>query len=352
MAVSEDGITWYEVQDLRSLTSSYREYVVDLDAAIAAHGLRYNSTFRIRFNQVDDFQIPFDGIGLDDISIRGVDARRLTVTLPEQATEGDGLLARPGVVSVGEPVPVAVTVRLTSSLPAKLSVPPTVTIPAGSDRAPFGLTVLDNALLDGTTSVRVRAEAADHFAGEAAMDVADNETATLRVKLPPKAREGDGRLVHQGIVRVSPRPAHDVVVQLHSSDPAELEVPPTVILPAGQASAAFDLFVVDDARIDGTRMVRVTAHVDNWVDGSAAIAILDNESIGLALVLPASVAEGNGVLTNAGTVQLSGSLPTNLLVTLRSSDLTELRLPASVEVIAGAFEANFDLIPVDDAMID
>ena len=83
---------------------------------------------------------------------------------------------------------------------------------------------------------------------------ADNETATLRVKLPPKAREGDGRLVHQGIVRVSPRPAHDVVVQLHSSDPAELEVPPTVILPAGQASAAFDLFVVDDARIDGTRM--------------------------------------------------------------------------------------------------
>ena len=72
VAISEDGVTWYEVQSLRSVPSTYTQFVVDLDAAVATHGLHYNPTFRIRFNQVDDFQIPFDGLALDDISITGM----------------------------------------------------------------------------------------------------------------------------------------------------------------------------------------------------------------------------------------------------------------------------------------
>jgi len=74
VAISQDGVNWYEVQGLRNLTTNYVEYVVSLDAAVAAFGLTYNSTFRIRFNQFDNFPIQAsssDGIGLDDISITG-----------------------------------------------------------------------------------------------------------------------------------------------------------------------------------------------------------------------------------------------------------------------------------------
>ena len=74
VAISQDGISWYEIQGLRNLPGTNTEFVVDLDAAAAAHGLAYNSTFRIRFNQYDDFSIPSDGIGIDDISISGVAA--------------------------------------------------------------------------------------------------------------------------------------------------------------------------------------------------------------------------------------------------------------------------------------
>jgi uncharacterized repeat protein (TIGR01451 family) len=76
VAISPDGVNWYEVQGLRNLTTSYVQYTVNLDSAVAAFGLAYNSTFRIRFNQYGQYPINAGlnsaGIGLDDISITGV----------------------------------------------------------------------------------------------------------------------------------------------------------------------------------------------------------------------------------------------------------------------------------------
>ncbi len=69
VAISTDGVLWYEVQGLRTLTSTYTEFAVDLNAATAARGLSLNSAFLIRFNQYDDQSITFDGIAIDDITI-------------------------------------------------------------------------------------------------------------------------------------------------------------------------------------------------------------------------------------------------------------------------------------------
>ncbi len=74
VAISQDGVSWYEVQGLRNLATSYVQYTVNLDAAVAAFGLAYNSTFRIRFNQYDNYPIQAsnsDGIGIDDITVTG-----------------------------------------------------------------------------------------------------------------------------------------------------------------------------------------------------------------------------------------------------------------------------------------
>ena len=351
VAISEDGIAWYEVQSLRFLPLTYKEFTVDLDAALAAHGLRYNSTFRLRFNQVDEFQIPFDGLGLDDISINGIGARRLTIDAPSRVTEGAGLLAQ-GFVSVGAPVSAAVTVTLTSSDPARLSVPPTVTIAAGSDRAVFGLTVLDNALLEGTVAVTLRAEASQFHGDSHVIAITDNEPAFLRVILPLQATEGGDGTPSRGLVRVSTRPARDVVVELISETPDELQVPPTMTIPAGRLFGVFDLLPVDDHRLDGPQAGTVSARVAGWLADSESMVILDNDVPALFVQLPVSTSENNSAQTNAGIVRLSGFLPVNLVVHLASSDHTELLLPATVEVPAGELEAGFDLLPVDDALID
>lgn len=352
VAVSEDGFTWYEIQGLRAVPATYGEFVVDLDAAISAHQIGYNSTFRIRFNQVDDFQVPFDGLGIDDISITGTPFRRLTVSVPPQTTEGAGRLAGQGVLKAGAPVQTAVTATLTSGDTAKVQVPAQVTIPAGSDQAVFDLTVLDDALLDGTTPVTISANAPGFFGANDVINVADNETATLTVRLPPKAREGDSRMPRQGTVRTSAKPSRDVLVKLISSDTAELRVPPAVTIPQGQHAAEFDLTVVDDDRIDGTRSVSVTAHVDNWKEGADSMQVLDNDEPALFVQLPPSASEGNGILSNVALVRLSGRLPTNLVVNLTSGDTTELQVPATVVVSAGQLESTFNLIVMDDPLVD
>lgn len=71
VAISADGVSWYEVQGLRGLPLTYGAFSVDLDAVAATYGLTYNDLFRIRFNQYDNYGADSDGIAIDDVSITG-----------------------------------------------------------------------------------------------------------------------------------------------------------------------------------------------------------------------------------------------------------------------------------------
>ena len=72
VAVSEDGVTWYEIQDLRHLRSDrFTAYDIDSDVAIDQWGLSYTSQFLIRFCQYDNNPAPMDGIFLHRIELTG-----------------------------------------------------------------------------------------------------------------------------------------------------------------------------------------------------------------------------------------------------------------------------------------
>jgi hypothetical protein len=64
-----------------ALSNDWAQFTVDLDAAAAAHGLAYNSTFKIRFNQFGSSYISNQGIAIDDIAITGNLTNALSVTL-------------------------------------------------------------------------------------------------------------------------------------------------------------------------------------------------------------------------------------------------------------------------------
>jgi hypothetical protein len=70
VSISADGTTWYRVEALEAADGTWRNYVVNLDAAIAAAGISYSSNFRIKFQQYDDFSSPSDGFDFDDVSLR------------------------------------------------------------------------------------------------------------------------------------------------------------------------------------------------------------------------------------------------------------------------------------------
>lgn len=72
VAVSTDGTNWYKAQGLIStdgIGSSYTQFEVNLDAVVSANSLTYNSDFKIRFQQYDNYGIGTDGFAFDNITI-------------------------------------------------------------------------------------------------------------------------------------------------------------------------------------------------------------------------------------------------------------------------------------------
>jgi len=72
VAVSADGVTWYKIQGFTGadgISSDYKQFRVDLDAAIASSGLSYNDSFLIKFQQYDNYAISSDGFAFDNIRL-------------------------------------------------------------------------------------------------------------------------------------------------------------------------------------------------------------------------------------------------------------------------------------------
>jgi subtilisin-like proprotein convertase family protein len=109
------------------------------------------------------------------------------------------------------------------------------------------------------------------------------------VVLPASAIEGQAPF--QGIVQAAAIPTADILVGLSSSDPARLQVQPSVLIPAGQTSAVFTVTVTDNIVVEGPQTASITAHVPNWTDGFVSIVILDNDTpTNGVFVAPGSIA--------------------------------------------------------------
>src|SRR4030095_5213335 len=328
------------------LTGAWAKYTVNLDAAIQAAGISYNSAFKIRFNQYDNYTIPTDGIAIDDIAIVETFDRRITLNVPAAINENAGPVA--ATLSVSPAPASSVTISLTSSLPGGLAVPASVTVPGAQTSANFNVTPTNDALLNGTRMVTISATAPTYVPGGQNVALQDDETAVLTLNLPANSTEGAGSVT--ATVSVSATPASNIVVALTSSVPADASVPASVIIPAGQASATFPVTIVDDSRIDGPVLVTITAQVANWTAGSAAITVADNENTDLVLTLPASIREGDSTAT--ATVQISGTRTSDLSVSLTSNDTTELTVPPGILIPAGQTTATFNVTALNDPDAD
>ncbi|HUT11792.1 MAG TPA: lamin tail domain-containing protein, partial [Thermoguttaceae bacterium] len=270
----------------------------------------------------------------------------LLVDVPSEAAEGAGVVE--GTLRLLSPPGEDLTVELLSGDPTEVTVPPTAVIPAGETTATFPITIVDDTRLDPFQRVTITASAPDYTPASDTIVVADNESTTLSLELPGSVSEGDGVLSARGTVTAGEAPVNDVVVELSSSDPAELSVPTTVTIPAGQTSAVFDLIVGDDTEIDGTQTATITARVANWTDGVGYVDVLDNEDLDLAVTLPSDAWENRGVWLDGGSVSISGTLTADLVVSLVCDDTSEVQVPPTVTIRAGDRSAAFDLTVVDD----
>ena len=75
-------------------------------------------------------------------------------------------------------------------------------------------------------------------------------------------------------------------------------------------------------------------------------------SLPLALSVPATANERDGVLPGQGRVGVASPVLTNLVVNLSSSDTSEATLASSVTILAGQTNVNFDVAIVEDLELD
>ena len=276
--------------------------------------------------------------------------QRLFVQLPDTVVEGDGAVT--GMVTVLLPAESNLAVSLTSDDLSEATVTNMVVISAGQTSAVLEVTIPDDGELDGTQAATITASTPDYEDGYAEVAVNDNEGATLSVILPASVSEGDGVLTGQACVAIDAMPTANFVVGLASDDESSLLVADSVTIVAGQTNAVFDLTVVDNGRIDGARSVSVSAHVQGWTDGSNTVAVLDDEHTNLVVTVVDAAMEGQGLVSDAGNVSISGTLTNDLDVALVSGDITEVTVSNVVTIPGGQTSVVFDLTIKDDGDTD
>ena len=195
-----------------------------------------------------------------------------TLSLPENVTEGDGMLRGKGIVSLPEAPENDLQVHLSSDNSSEITVSDTATILAGQTSATFDITISDDSLLNGSREITVTATA-DQITTAGTISINDNETAVLHLSIPENATEGDGLLPGRGTVSMNKTPEVDIIVSLNSDDTSEVSVPGKVIIPAGQLSAVFDMEIIYDGKTDDTQTVNISASVEGWTSGSDTIAV-------------------------------------------------------------------------------
>ena len=254
----------------------------------------------------------------------------------------------------------ALVVTLQSSEAGQLQVPASVVISAGSNSVTFTALAVDDSLVEPLSMYTAQALATGFVSAEASLEIIDNDTPQVTLTLANSTvSEGAGPQATVGTVSRSPVSPRALTLELVSSNPSAALVPATVTIPANQASATFTVAALDNTLADGPHTALIGAYVLASQSSArvaevtpATLTVTDDDGPALRLMVnPKLLAEG---VLSAGTGTVFRNTPaTNaLVVTLTSSDLTEVSAPAPVTIPIGQSSASFQIATVGDSIND
>ena len=309
---------------------------------------------------VDSSTLP--GFRLRGDTVDVTDVESLDITLNKTVvSEAEGPMAILGTVTRSDNMsPGSLVVSLVSSDTSEITVPNTVTIPAGSTSVSFDIAAIDDLVFDGTQPVTITASAGGYVDTDSPeISVTDQEPRLQLLTLTDNVAEDGGSLT----VILARLDSNDLSVPqsvtLTSSDETELTVPATVIIPPGSVSTTFIATILEDDILDGSRQVTITATDTNTVNpvvnSTTKVITVDDAEL-LTVTVPAG---SQRILENAGpgaalaTVSISTSGHTSpVVVDLASSDLSEATVPPQVIIPVGSTSATFLIDAVNDDFID
>lgn len=227
---------------------------------------------------------------------------------------------------------------------------------------------MTNTVFDDEAAVRIvdgSAPFTGRFIAEELLSKLDGENPSGRWTL----EISDDNITDSGILRewkldfetLALAPA---TINVQSSDPSELllsfggQVDQAAIqltFPAGASEAYVDLIPQDDQIVDATQQATVevtSVNLAGFNNGGTTIDVLDVENLTLTLD-QSEVSEAAGTAAITGTITRSDTALTSpLVVTLTSSDTTELAVPPTVTIPVGESSTTFSIDAIDDTDLD
>jgi hypothetical protein len=183
------------------------------------------------------------------------------------------------------------------------------------------------------------------FSFNSSIDIKLEGVASRRIlpEPPTSVSESDAELSFP--VVISPAPDADLSIQLRRG----AVVLGSATFPAGSTLATLSFPGLDDAVLDGTETMQL--HLSDGYFNSApfSLMVIDNESAGLVLEIPATMAEDATGVT--GRVTITEPMSRSLYVSLSSGDVGRLHVPASIYISSHSGTATFPLSPVPDPTI-
>ena len=221
----------------------------------------------------------------EGITVTDNDRPNLSVSLEsDRISEGAANPATIGTVTRDTVTEQDLVVLLASSDSSEARLPKQVIIPANQKSATFEVNAVNDTLADGTQRVTLTATptysstnaAVDQGAGNATIEVTDDESPTLSVSIDKAViAESAGNNAATGTVTRNVVTDKDLTVTLLSNDASEATVPTNITIPAKQKSATFAINAVNDGIEDGIQTTRITASAPNFADGSKTIDVTD-----------------------------------------------------------------------------
>ncbi|MGJ5817302.1 S8 family serine peptidase [Paludibaculum fermentans] len=248
------------------------------------------------------------------------------------AVTGGGATTTANRVQLNAPTPAGgAVVSLTSDTPG-VTVPATVTIPAGVSLSGF-FNITTSAVAAPTTVVVT----ATYGTSSRTATLTVNPTSLSTFTVSPLSVAG-GKPLTSAVVKLdSPAPAGGAVVQLTSSDPS-VQVPATVTIPAGATTSAN--ITITTSVVNAATQVILTA---TYAGVSKAATITLTPLAISGFTLPASIAGGKPITT--ALLSITAPAPAGgLAISLSSSD-PAVAPPATVTVPAGTTSSGFFTIP-------
>ncbi len=246
----------------------------------------------------------------------------ITLALPPQLTEGTSPApTNNATISLNGPAAVAIVVSLKSNPTGDLTVPSTVTIPAGQTQVLFSATALNDTKIDGAIPVTVTATAVGLAPATALVETLDNENLNLQLTLPTTLMEGG---TANGTVSISGSLPVSLTVNLATDSGSTFPSTGSVTIPAGSTQAGFLIVAGDNALRDGSRTINFTASATGFATANSSLTVRDNEIAGyrftgpsdivntanpVAITVAAADLDGNVIPNFSGIVNLSLVLP-------------------------------------------